>query len=197
MLTTPGAPRDPWHRVVFDPATVLFTIGATEVTLAGAAAVAGLAGAGLSAAGAVQQGRQAEALGAANARAQEQQAAATRGAAAFEEERLRERQRALKSEQRAVLGAAGTTLEGSPLLAMAEDAAAMELDALALRHSGSLEEARARGQAALDRWDGNTARRNSYWKGSARLLDGATVLASRWPGKSSSRGVGPQVEGKS
>ncbi|WP_428247216.1 hypothetical protein [Ferrovibrio sp.] len=92
-----------------------------------------------------------------NAAMAERQADETRAAAAVEEQRQRIRAQSVLSAQRARIAASGVDLEGSPLLAMEEGAANAEFDALAIRYSGSSQEARLRAQASLDRWSGQRA----------------------------------------
>lgn len=154
----------------------LFAIGSTAVTLGDAALVAGTL---ISAAGAVSQGQQQKRLAQYNAQVAEVDAANTRAWAGYEEERLRKRSAALRGSQRNVFGAAGQT-EGAPLLLMAEAAQVEEMDALALRYSASVQEAKSRSQASLDRMSGNFAARNAYTSGFGTLLTGTSRLADRF-----------------
>lgn len=149
-----------------------------EIPLLVAGATAAVAGAGISAAGAIQQGKQAEAIGEFNARAAERDAALARQAAGFEEARARERSRSLLASQRAALGASGRTVsEGSSLLLQAQTVEDAELDALAIRYSGSVQEARERGRASAERFQGRAARFNSRGRAFASLLGGVTSAA--------------------
>lgn len=97
-----------------------------------------------------------------------------RQASIFEEDRLRERTKRLISSQKAAAGASGSTLEGSSLLVIAETAEDSELDALAIRFSGSVAEASARSSAALSRLEGRAAQTAGFIGAGASLLTGVT-----------------------
>lgn len=112
-----------------------------------------------------------------NARVSEQEAQRARQAAAFEEQRLRDAARRVAGAQRAAIGASGIGFEGSPLLVMADTAEEAELDALAIRFSGSTAEARAKSQAALDRLQARQARTAGFFQAGASILGGATGIA--------------------
>ena len=137
-----------------------------------------VASGGLGALQALRQGRQAEGLGEFNARNAERDAELAVQAAAFEEERSRERAASFLSSQRAAAGASGRTVsEGSSLLLQAETVEDAELDALAIRFSGSVQEARERSRAAAERFQGRAARSNSRTRAFTSLLSGATRAA--------------------
>lgn len=127
-----------------------------------------------SAIGAVDAGVTARRTAEFNARVAEEDARATRAAAAFEEERNRENVRRLISAQRAAIGASGTLPEGDPILVVADTAADAELDALAIRFSGSVQEARARSQAALARAEGRARQTASFFDAGSAILTGAS-----------------------
>ncbi len=124
------------------------------------------------AAGALQAGAAQAEAAEFNARVSEQQARRARQAAAFEEQRLRD-----AGAQRAAIGASGIGFEGSPLLVMADTAEEAELDAPAIRFSGSTAEARAKSQAALDRLQARQARTAGFFQAGASILGGATGIA--------------------
>lgn len=139
------------------------------------AAIAALASAGISAVGAVAQGNSAKAMADYNAQVSENDAAAARAAANYEEGRLRERSARLLSAQRAAIAASGIDLEGSPLAVMEETALEAEMDALAIRQQGSVAAARSMSQAALSRMEGKAAKTASYFQAGASLLNGASA----------------------
>lgn len=151
----------------------LFTIGKAAVTLADAAAVVGAV---TSAAGAMQQGAAQQNMANYNAAVAEREAESARRAAAFEESAQRDRAEKVKSTQRALFAKSGVTPEGSPLLVEADTAQQAEQDALAIRYSGSVAEARAKSQAALDRMQGKVAKQAGYFKAGSSLLTGASRL---------------------
>jgi len=175
----------------------LFTIGSTVVTLADAAAAAGAVGSVVGAAGAISQGQATANMARYNAQVAENEAVAARQQAAYEEERQRERAARLKSSTRAAIAKSGLDLEGSPLAVMEDTAVGAELDALAIRYSGSVAEARARSQAAMDRMQGQAAKTASYFSAGASLLNGASALgriygAAATPTKAASVGDYPR-----
>lgn len=171
---TPAAA--PVYAMAFDPGTVLFTVGTTEVTLGAVATGASIAGTALSAASAVKQGNAQKSMMDYNARVAERQGQMARQAADLEEARQRNRTDKLLSSQRAAVAASGLDLEGSPLLVMEESAAQSELDALLIRHSGSVAEAQANSQAAADRMSGRAAKMQGYYSAGASLLSGASSV---------------------
>lgn len=149
-------------------------------------------GTGFQVISAVAQGQSQASMAEYNAKVAEAQAAQVREAAAFEERRSRDSARRFLSTQRALYGASGVTVEeGSPLLVMADTAAESELDALAIRYSGSVEAARAQSQAALDRMSAQTYRQAGYLDAGASLLTGASTLSRyRLPSSSPKRATG-------
>lgn len=181
----PAAAAD--YAACLDPGTVLFTVGATKITLGAVGVAAAVAGAGMSMMSSMQQGAAAQKQAAYNAALAERQADATRQAAAIEEQRQRDRTSSLLSTQRAAIGASGIDLEGSPLTVMEDTAAGAELDALMIRHSGSMAELKARAQAAADRQAGANALTQGYYGAGAGLLSGVTALG-RGYGRSASGG---------
>jgi len=136
--------------------------------------IATAAATAISAYGSIQQGNAQKKMAEANAQAAEADAMAARNSAAFEETRLREAGTALLSKQRAGYAAAGVQPTGSPLLVEANTAGLNELDALATRYSGSVAEARARSQAALDRMQGSLLQTASRYQAATSLLSGAS-----------------------
>lgn len=170
----------PRYAALYDPGTVLFTVGATKVTLGAAATAASIAGFGLSAISAVGQGRQQKAVMDYNAKVEDRRAQQTKQLADLEEARQRNRVAKVLASQRAAVAASGLDLEGSPLLVMEETAAEGELDALLIRHSGSVQAAQAQSQAAADRMAGRAAQARGYASGAATLLTGAGTLARRY-----------------
>lgn len=140
------------------------------------AAGAALAASAVAAAGTIVQGQASSDMADYNARVSENEAVAAKQQAAYEEERQRERAARLRSSTRAAVAKSGLDLEGSPLTVMEDTAVNAEMDALAVRYSGSVADARARSQAGLDRMQGAAARTGSYFSAGASLLNGASAL---------------------
>lgn len=134
------------------------------------------AGALFSAFGALQQGAQQSAALRYNAAVAENDALAVRQSAEFEARNTRRRAQAMMAQNRAASGASGVTMEGSPLLAMSESNYEAELDALAIEYSGSIAEARAKSQAAVDRMQSAQASRAGYFGAGSALLTGASKI---------------------
>lgn len=95
-----------------------------------------------------------------NAELQRQDAARALREAAAEETIVRREALRIRSAQQASFGAAGVTLEGSPLELLEEAAVAAELDALSARYAGTTQAERAHAQARLDAWLGQGAEWN-------------------------------------
>lgn len=131
---------------------------------------------GIEAFGIVQQGRAQAAALERNAQQAEYEAQYAEQAAAAETAAFRRRFRRQQGANRAAIGAAGGTFSGSALLALADDAAEAELEALTIRHAGTLAAARARSSAATDRWQARQVRSGVPWQVGARLLTGAGEL---------------------
>ena len=140
----------------------------------------------ISAAGAIQQGRVAEAQAKSaqnianyNALVQEREVEALRQKAGFEQKRQAKRAARVKSALTAALGAVGGL--GSPVAAdlAAEQAAELELENLLIGFGGEVGAGRAETQAELDRLQGKlsrqrgkAARKASYFRAGGTLLTG-------------------------
>ncbi len=161
-----------------------FTVGAAGVSAAAAgtaAAAAGgvslgtlasVAGTTVSAVSAIAEGRAAKRAAEFNARVAEREAAATKERSAFEEARSRRRTRSFLSTQRALFGASGVNLAGSPLRVLEETASEGELEALAIRFGGDIASTRALSQAAVSRFAGSQAERAGFLRAGTTLLTG-------------------------
>lgn len=131
----------------------------------------------LSAVGMVQQGQAQAQASRYNAQIAEQNAVQARQKAAFDEQMRREQLERVQGAARAAIGKSGSDFSGSALDVMAQNAAAAELDALAIRYGGEVRAAGAESQARLDRFQGDQARTGGYFGAGARLLQGAFMLA--------------------
>lgn len=115
-----------------------------------------------------------------NAQVQEQEAVAVQKEGDYQAGILRERQRRFMASQRAAAGAQGVTLQGAPAELISEGAADARMDEMALRYSTSVQAARARAQAAVDRMQARSLRQQGYFGAGRSLLTGATALASQF-----------------
>ncbi len=146
--------------------------------------IATVAGTGIAAAGAIQQGRVAAAQAESaqnianyNALVQQREAEAIRQKTAFEQKRQAERGIRTKSALTAALGAAGGL--GSPVAAdlAAEQAAELELENLLIGFEGEVGAQRAETQAELDRLQGRLFRQRGKAARKASLVRaGGTLL---------------------
>lgn len=144
--------------------------------MAAAAPYITAAAAGLQAVSSISQGNSQANMAKYNAAVSEREARQAKEAAKFEEGRNRQAAESLLSSQKAAFAKGGVTPEGSPLLVQAETAEEAEIDALALRYSGSVAEARAKSQAALDRMQGKAAKTAGYLGAGTSLLKGASKI---------------------
>lgn len=145
---------------------------ATSTALA-ISAIATVAGAAVSAVGAVRQGQAAKHQASYSAAVQEQQAAHERNVAAAKERDFRREQSTLQARRRAVLGTTGVeTSTGSPLLQAEDFAAEIELQARRIRAGGEVSATRLEQQAELERAAGKSAAVAGYISAGGSLLRG-------------------------
>jgi hypothetical protein len=158
------------------------------------AAVASIAGTGLAAVGAIQQGNAARAAATYNAAVAENNAIVARQNAKLalsesnaEEQGVRRRTAQQLGTAGAAIGASGITQEGSALDVLEETVALGELDALTVRWQGDLKarnfEQQARGyqsSAELERMSGRAAKTNSIFSAAGTLLSGLSSTSSNY-----------------
>jgi len=106
------------------------------------------------------------------------------------EQREREKTERFISEQRALYGKGGVTTEGSPLLVMADTAAQGEVEALAIRYAGSMEEANIIAQGSGYRQDAELARMRGGAASKAGSIGAGSALLT---GVSQFAGIGQQA----
>jgi hypothetical protein len=146
-----------------------------------AAAIAGLASAGVGAVGAIQQGQAASKQAKFQSTVMQQQAERERQIAEAKEADYRRDQNRLMAERRAASGATGVEMgTGSPLLATEDFARESELNALRIRNGGEVNAGRLEQQAALYRTAGKNAKTGSYFRAGASLLTGVSSGADLW-----------------
>jgi len=121
-----------------------------------------------------------------NAKASERNAQALRDKAAYDEEMHRERVKKLLKSQRAAYGASGVSTEGSPMMVQADTEEQGDLDALAIRKSGTVEALQMSNLAAQQRMEGQLYRlkgRNYLAAGKSQatgtmLSAGSSIISS-------------------
>lgn len=143
-------------------------------------AVASGIGTGISVMGQIEQGRSQKKWGEYNAQVAERDAETARMNAEYEAGLKRKESERLLGRQRALYGKAGVTLEGSPLLLMAETAAESEMDALMIERGGKLQAQRYRSEATLSKMKGAAAQRAGYYGAGSTLLTGASQTAYQY-----------------
>ncbi len=133
-----------------------------------------VAGAGITALGQFQQGRQAERVAEYNAAVQANQAKLEEFSAQHEADLLRERGRKLLAAQTARFAASGVGLAGTPLLVQEETARSIDQDVSLIRFGGRQRASFRRSQASLSLFEGRSARRAGTIAAGTSLLSGAT-----------------------
>lgn len=106
--------------------------------------------------------------------AKEQQESANTQAQQF----LKQRQRAAATN-RVNIAKSGVSLEGSPLLALEENASNTAIDTLMIQREGALARDRSLQQANLSRLQGRNAKRASKNKQTAALLSGVSKFSGQ------------------
>lgn len=149
-------------------------------TTATAATIATVASTAVSVLGSIQAGRAAQAQAQLQASIFSQQAESARRRAALQEQLFRRDLTRFGGRQRALLAKAGVRLEeGTPVELQVETAAEGEFEALLIRAGGSIESARLRQRALIERGRGAGARRASLFTAGETLLTGTSVLAEQ------------------
>lgn len=136
-------------------------------------------GAVLGAVGSIQQASAQASAAKHNARVGEQNARMAADQAKEDERMQRIRGMKALGTTRAGFGAAGVTLEGTPLDVLEESAAAIELDALKIRHGGEVQAAAYRNGASLDRAQASAAKTSGYLSATSALLGGGIRVYDR------------------
>ena len=152
------------------------------MSLAVAAVVVSAVGVVTSAYGQYEQGQAQKKWGSYSAAVAERDAETARLNAEYEAGLQRKETQKLLGRQRALYGKSGVTLEGSPLLMMAETAAEGELDALMIERGGRTQAQGYRSEAILSRMKGGAAKRAGYYGAGSTLLTGAARGYSAYKG---------------
>jgi len=135
-----------------------------------------IASVGLSTAGSLAQGQQAQAMANMQAKAYEQQAQAESQASAFEAQRERRKQELLQANARAQIGASGVAAVGSPTEVLAANAREGQLDIAAIRYGSQLRQNALRTQADISRFSGKQAKQASYINAASGFVSGISNL---------------------
>jgi len=144
----------------------------------------GLIGVGVSAYGQYQQGKQAERQAKAqaawnlyNAKVAKRQAEAERVATAFEVGQQKKRAKTLLARQRALIGASGVEMEGSPLLVAEDTAAELAKEEVNIQLRGTRRAMGFESQSILDISKASAAKARAAGFGRAAVTGaGATLL---------------------
>jgi len=143
-----------------------------------------IVGTGVQAYGQYQQSKQAQAQAKAqaawnlyNSKVAKRQAEAEQRAAAFESKQHKRKAEALLAKQRALVGASGVEMEGSPLLVAEDTAAQLAKEAVNIRLTGQRRVQAYRSQSILDisRASAATSRAAGYGR-AAVIGAGSTLL---------------------
>jgi len=105
-------------------------------------------------------------------RAKEIQAENVRAVSADQERDFRKKQSSELGKRRAAMGASGTEMTGTPLLAFGDYAAETELQAQRIRESGNLRGSRLEQESDLNRLAGKSAMQRGLFRAGAALLTG-------------------------
>ncbi len=154
------------------------------MTLAIAAIVLAGVGVGVAAYGQYEQGKTAQAQAKAqsawnmyNAKVAQREAEAEQKAAAFESKQQKRAAKTLLARQRALIGATGVEMEGSPLLVAEDTAAELAKEAVNIRLTGQRRVAAFKSQSILDVSKASAAKAQAAGFGRAAIIGaGSTIL---------------------
>lgn len=141
-------------------------------------AAAAVASAAVGGAAAIQQGNIAAATAEQGAMAAENDAKVGAQIRDFNIARVRDQTKRLLGEQRARAGASGVTVEGSPLLLMAEAAEESMLDEMSIKFATDSRSASLRSEAAFSRAQGRSAKTAGLSGAGAQLITGGSRVAN-------------------
>ena len=131
---------------------------------------------GLSTAGSIAQGQQAQQMADMQAKAYEQQAQADAQASAYEQAQERRKQELMQANARAQVGASGVAMAGSPSEVLAANAKQGQMDIQAIRYGSQLRQNGLRTQADISRFSGKQAKTASYINAGSNLVSGLSGL---------------------
>jgi len=139
-------------------------------------ALLSIVGAGISAAGSVVQGVQANQAAKAQAAAYEQQARADAQASAYEAQKERRQQELVAANARAQVGASGVAFSGSPTEVLSSNAQQGALDIAAIQYGSQLRQNNLTTQAGISRASGKSAMVGGLINAGSSFVSGITNL---------------------
>lgn len=128
--------------------------------------------------GTLQEGYAAAGASDYNAQMAESNAVQAKLQAAEEERRQRVISRKALGDMRTGYAASGITMEGSALDVLTESAAAAEMDALTIRHSGEVKATAYKNEAALERYKAKYQRKAAQLGAASSLLSTGGSMAA-------------------
>lgn len=141
-----------------------------------------MAGDGISALGAINEGKSAEMAGEYNAQVAEQNARYSMDQARENERRQRIDSKKFLGDIRASYGASGITADASALDILQESAGNAELDALTIRHEGQMKAVGYRNEAMYNRVAGKNAKNAAYLKAAGYVASAGEKAAAKAAG---------------
>ena len=120
----------------------------------------------------VQAGKTQAALFEYNAQVAEQQASLARKRGEIEADQQRRKAKRLSAQQRALYGASGVKLTGSPAQVLIDTAMEQEFDARMIEYNASIESMNAMSDASISLMKAQQARSSSYMNAGSTLLTG-------------------------
>lgn len=151
---------------------------ATATVLAIAAVAASVAGAGVAAYSAHEQGKAQEGAAKFNAAVQRNNAMAAQQQAQYEADRIRKRNTYLRGAQNAAIAKSGIDISGSASDVIYDSAMQGEMDALAALYTGKVRSNADESGAMLSRLSGENARTSSYYSMAGSILGGVSGAAN-------------------
>ena len=142
------------------------------------AAAAKAGGSVISAYGTYQQGKMDDKMGKYNARISEQDAVMTRNKGYRDEAALRRSFEEQQSSNRVAIGKSGVAFSGSPMDALAYNAAKAELDALNVRYSSEVSAKAHEQSAKMSRYTGKMAKYQAKISALSQLMGAGAQGAS-------------------
>jgi hypothetical protein len=140
--------------------------------------IQGYQGARVSAQAAREEGKAQQAINDQNAEVAKRAAIEQENKAIIESRLEREAQRRIEASNIARTGKSGVLLEGSPFLALEENAARAELENFLILREGRIQRNRLLTQSKIDTFKGKVARKAGSAKGKAILLSGQSEAIS-------------------
>jgi hypothetical protein len=139
-----------------------------------------LAGAAVSAYGAVSQANAQKQAATFNAALNERNALVATQQSTAEAERIRRSASRVQGSMVAGLGASGLTLEGSALDALGDSAAQAQLDIETVKYRGKLQAMGYHSNAQLDQMQGDVAQEQGYYRAASEVLTGVGRAGATW-----------------